>query len=46
MPPMEIDGSEAVMGAIPALGQHTDTILKELGFDDSRIAAWRREGMI
>ena len=29
------------MGAVPALGQHTDAILAELGFDADTIAAWR-----
>jgi crotonobetainyl-CoA:carnitine CoA-transferase CaiB-like acyl-CoA transferase len=34
------------MGAIPGLGEHTDTILGELGYDAAAIAAWRTEGMI
>jgi crotonobetainyl-CoA:carnitine CoA-transferase CaiB-like acyl-CoA transferase len=45
-PPTRIAGCEAVMGAIPELGQHTDTILEELGFERAGIAAWRREGMV
>lgn len=32
LPPATLSGTEAVMGAVPALGEHTDAILKELGF--------------
>ena len=46
LPPIQIDGTEPVMGAIPALGQHTDAILEELGFDRERIARLRAEGTI
>ncbi|HKW03453.1 MAG TPA: CaiB/BaiF CoA-transferase family protein [Vicinamibacterales bacterium] len=46
VPPVSIDGREAPMGAIPALGEHTDAILRELGYDAGRIAAWRAEGTI
>jgi crotonobetainyl-CoA:carnitine CoA-transferase CaiB-like acyl-CoA transferase len=34
------------MGAVPALGEHTDAILEELGFDTEGIAGWRRGGTI
>ncbi len=44
--PADIDGVETVMGPIPALGQHTDDILSEIGFDASTIAAWRQRGVI
>jgi crotonobetainyl-CoA:carnitine CoA-transferase CaiB-like acyl-CoA transferase len=46
VPPVSIDGHDAPMGAIPALGEHTDAILRELGYDAGRIAAWRAEGTI
>jgi itaconate CoA-transferase len=46
LPAVQIDGVEAVMGAVPSLGQHTDAILAELGFGAAVIAAWRREGAI
>jgi crotonobetainyl-CoA:carnitine CoA-transferase CaiB-like acyl-CoA transferase len=46
MPPVSIAGSDTRMGAVPALGQHTDAILRELGYDEGRIAAWRAEGTI
>jgi crotonobetainyl-CoA:carnitine CoA-transferase CaiB-like acyl-CoA transferase len=34
------------MGAVPALGEHTDAILGELGFGAETIAGWRRGGTI
>ncbi len=45
-PPVTIDGVEPVMGAVPALGQHTGAILEELGFNRETVAGWRKEGMI
>ncbi len=41
LPPVVMDDVTPVMAAIPALGQHTDAILGELGFDVATIAAWR-----
>jgi itaconate CoA-transferase len=46
LPPVRMDGVDPVMGDVPALGQHTDLILDELGVARDRIAAWRREGVI
>ena len=46
IPPVRMDGVEPVMGDVPALGQHTDTILAELGVARETIAAWRQEGAI
>ena len=34
-----------VLAASPALGQHTDAILSELGYDDDHIATFRRSGV-
>jgi crotonobetainyl-CoA:carnitine CoA-transferase CaiB-like acyl-CoA transferase len=34
------------MGKIPAVGEHTDRILTELGFDTDTIASWRRAGIV
>ena len=41
-----IDGEPPHMGAVPALGAQTDTILRELGFSAEAIAAWRAKGTI
>ena len=46
VPPVRIEGVEAVMGAIPALGEHRESILAELGFDAATIERWTQEGMI
>ena len=46
VPPVTIDDVAPVMGAIPALGEHTDGILTELGFDARTIAQWRSDGTI
>jgi len=45
-PPVEIEGVEPVMGDVPALGQHTSSILEELGIDRDTIAAWKSAGTI
>jgi itaconate CoA-transferase len=45
-PPVRMDGVDPVMGAVPSLGQHSQSILEELGFDPGTIAAWRKEQMI
>ncbi|MBI4888452.1 MAG: CoA transferase, partial [Acidobacteria bacterium] len=45
-PPVAIDGTEPVMGAVPALGQHTAAILGELGFSGDIVANWKREAVI
>jgi itaconate CoA-transferase len=46
LPPVQMEGVEPVMGDVPALGQHTDAILGELGFDAPVIDRWRQEKMI
>jgi crotonobetainyl-CoA:carnitine CoA-transferase CaiB-like acyl-CoA transferase len=46
LPPIDLDGVEPVMGPIPAVGQHTDAILAELGFDAATIAEWRGAGIV
>jgi itaconate CoA-transferase len=46
LPPVTMRGVEPVMGDVPALGQHTDRILEELGVARETIAAWRGEGAI
>jgi itaconate CoA-transferase len=46
LPPVTMENVEVVMNEIPALGQHTNTILGELGFDAQTIARWRQESVI
>jgi crotonobetainyl-CoA:carnitine CoA-transferase CaiB-like acyl-CoA transferase len=41
-----MDGVEPAMGDVPALGQHTDAILEELGIACDTVAAWRTQGAI
>jgi itaconate CoA-transferase len=45
-PPVRMEGVDPVMGGIPSLGQHSQAILEELGFDAGTIATWRKEQMI
>jgi itaconate CoA-transferase len=46
LPPPVIAGYEPPMGAVPGLGQHTDSVLAELGIDDDEIARLREQGAI
>jgi itaconate CoA-transferase len=46
IPPVRMDDIEPRMGPIPALGQHSEWILQELGFDASTIERWKLEGVI
>ncbi len=46
LPPMDFDGRTARMGAIPAVGQHTDEILREIGYDAATIGSLRTDGAI
>jgi crotonobetainyl-CoA:carnitine CoA-transferase CaiB-like acyl-CoA transferase len=46
VPPFGFDDVEPRMGPIPALGEHTDAILGELGFDAPTLVRWRKEGII
>jgi crotonobetainyl-CoA:carnitine CoA-transferase CaiB-like acyl-CoA transferase len=45
-PPGLPDDVEPRMDPVPALGEHTDRVLAELGFDAAAIAAWRDAGAI
>ena len=46
IPPARISGVEPVMGPVPALGEHRDAILMELGFDRDTITRWHTEGVV
>ncbi len=46
LPPVIFTDTEAAMGDVPALGQHTEQVLAELGYGQADIAAMRAEGAI
>ncbi len=46
LPPGRNNTFDYRMDAVPAVGQHTDAILRELGLDDDAIARMRAEGTI
>jgi itaconate CoA-transferase len=46
LPPADLAGVEPVMGPVPAVGEHTGDILRELGRDDAEIAALRRQAVV
>ena len=46
LPPVQMSGVTAAVGPVPAVGQHTDVILEELGVDRATIEAWRRGGVV
>ncbi|MFE9094777.1 CaiB/BaiF CoA transferase family protein [Streptomyces sp. NPDC007264] len=46
LPPITLPGGdEARMGDVPALGEHTGTLLRAVGMTDDEIAALRRDGV-
>ncbi|MBL0951606.1 MAG: CoA transferase [Pseudomonas sp.] len=46
LPPGRNNAFEPRMDAIPALGQHTDTLLVELGYDEAQIAGLKVSGAV
>ena len=46
VPPVRMEGVEPVMGPIPSLGEHTTSILTELGYSSTTIDEWRRNGTV
>ncbi len=46
LPPIDFADVEAAMGDIPALGEHTDAILADLGFAPPEIAGLRQAGAL
>ncbi len=46
LPPFNIEGEAVTMGPVPALGEHSASVLGELGFDAATVASWRRDGII
>jgi itaconate CoA-transferase len=46
LPPGMDDAADPQWGAVPALGEHTDSILADLGYSTDRIAKLRADGAI
>jgi itaconate CoA-transferase len=46
LPPANLSGVEPVMGGVPALGQHTEAVLRSVGYGGDEIEAMRAEGAI
>jgi itaconate CoA-transferase len=46
LPPGQPNAYAPRMDAVPALGEHTDAILRELGYDDAAIARLRADGAV
>ena len=46
LPPGSSPADPPRMDPVPALGQHTDAILRELGYADHTIAGWRAAGAV
>ena len=46
LPPFGMSDTEPRMGPIPSVGEHTDAILGELGYDAAAIARFRSSGAI
>jgi len=46
VPPFGFGDVEPQMGPIPALGAHTDDILRELGYDEATVQEWKRRGVV
>jgi itaconate CoA-transferase len=46
VPPFGFDDLEPRMGPIPTVGEHTDAILAELGYDAAKIAEWHVAGIV
>jgi formyl-CoA transferase len=44
--PFNIEGAEEGSSAVPDVGQHTDEVLRELGYDDSAIASLRARRVV
>jgi crotonobetainyl-CoA:carnitine CoA-transferase CaiB-like acyl-CoA transferase len=46
LPPPDIEGVEPVMGAVPAVSEHTESILKELDYTNADIETLRQRGVV
>jgi itaconate CoA-transferase len=46
IPPARVEGMEPAMSAIPAVGQHSESVLAELGYERETIARWKQAEII
>jgi formyl-CoA transferase len=46
LPPATPSGLNPRMDPVPAVGEHTDSVLRGLGYDETAIAALRAEGAV
>lgn len=46
LPPVTFTDTEAAMGDVPSLGQHTDGVLTELGYSAAEVERLRRDSVI
>jgi itaconate CoA-transferase len=46
LPPATMDGTEPVMAPIPSVGEHTDAVLRELGYGEEAVATLRQRAAI
>jgi itaconate CoA-transferase len=46
LPPVTTSGYEVRMDAVPAVGEHTDIVLRDIGYSDVEIAALRANGVV
>ena len=46
IPPATLDGTEPVMAPIPSVGEHTASILAELGYDDDTVTTLRQSSAL
>jgi itaconate CoA-transferase len=46
LPPVTTAGYEVRMDAVPAVGEHTELVLRDIGYSDAEIAALRTNGVV
>ncbi len=46
LPPANLTGVQPRMDPVPAVGEHTDAILRELGYDEDEVSDLRREAVV